>query len=137
MVIALLALVGVFLSMYLTLHKLGYIGHLACAIGSCEQVQSSRWSVLMRIPVAAWGVAFYATTFAIAFTGTQERFTESRTVSWLLLGITGWGVLFSAYLTGLELFVIHGICLYCVSSALLVVVLFVLSVFEARTIPAE
>ena len=69
MVIALLALVGVFLSMYLTLHKLGYIGQLACAIGSCEQVQSSRWSVLMRIPDAAWGVAFYATTFAIAVAG--------------------------------------------------------------------
>jgi uncharacterized membrane protein len=86
----------------------------------------------LRIPVAAWGVAFYATAFVIALAGTQERFAESRRLSWLLFGLTGWGVLFSAYLTALELFVIHGICLYCVSSAVLVVLLFALSASDVR-----
>jgi uncharacterized membrane protein len=132
MLIALLALGGVFLSVYLTLHKLGYIGHLACAIASCELVQSSRWSVLLDIPVAAWGAAFYATTFAIAFLGTQERFADSRAISRLLTAMTGWGVLFSTYLTGLEVFAIHGYCMYCLTSAALVVVLFVLSVRDLR-----
>ena len=35
MIIGTLALVGVFVSTYLTLYKLGYIGTLNCAIGSC------------------------------------------------------------------------------------------------------
>jgi hypothetical protein len=40
---ALVALIGVFLSLYLTMFKLGYIGTLACGSGSCETVQLSKW----------------------------------------------------------------------------------------------
>jgi uncharacterized membrane protein len=130
MVIALLALVGVFLALYLTLYKLGYIGHLACGTGSCERVQSSRWSVLLGMPVAAWGAAFYVTLFVVAFIGTLPKWSDSRTVSRILLGLTAWGLLFTGYLTWLELFVIHGICMYCVSSAVLVVSLFAVSALD-------
>jgi uncharacterized membrane protein len=133
MVVALLALAGVFLALYLTLYKMGYMGELACATGSCERVQSSRWSVLLGMPVAAWGVGFYAVTFSVAFLGTQERWSESRRVSWILFALTGWGLLFTTYLTWLELFVIRGICLYCVSSATLVVAIFGVSAFDLRT----
>jgi uncharacterized membrane protein len=130
MVLALLALLGVFLSAYLTLFKLGYIGHLVCSTGACETVQTSRWSVLMGIPVAMWGLAFYATLLTVALIGIQPQFADTLGISWLLLGLTGWGVLFSGYLTGLELFVIHAICRYCVTSATLVTVMFVVAVME-------
>jgi uncharacterized membrane protein len=123
MMLALLALAGLMLSAYLTLFKLGYIGHLACGIGSCERVQTSRWSVLFGIPVAAWGAAFYIVLLAIAVAGTQPRFADTSRISWVLVALTGWGVLFSAYLTGLELFVIHAICEYCVTSAVVVTVM--------------
>lgn len=120
MVLALLALVGVLLSAYLTLFKLGYIGHLACSVGTCERVQTSRWSMLFGVPVAGWGVAYYVVLLGVAVAGTQPRFADDSRVSWVLLALTGWGVLFSAYLTGLELFVIHAICEYCVTSAVVV-----------------
>jgi uncharacterized membrane protein len=120
MLVALLALVGLFLSLYLTLYKLGYIAQLACAMGSCERVQTSRWSVLFGIPVAAWGAGFYFATLVVAMAGTQPRFAASRGVTRLLTTMTGAGVLFSAYLTWLELFVIHAICMYCVGSAIVV-----------------
>jgi uncharacterized membrane protein len=48
----------------------------------------------------------------------------------LLLALTGWGVLFSAYLTGLELFVIHAICEYCVTSAVVVAAMCALSAVD-------
>jgi uncharacterized membrane protein len=127
MVLALLAIVGLVLSAYLTLFKLGYIGHLACSVGSCEHVQTSRWSVLFGIPVAAWGAGYYATLLLTAVAGTQPCLANESRVSWLLLALTGWGVLFSAYLTGVELFVIHAICEYCVTSALVVTVMCALS----------
>jgi hypothetical protein len=38
MLAALVALAGMFVALYLTLYKLGYIGTLACAVGSCETV---------------------------------------------------------------------------------------------------
>jgi uncharacterized membrane protein len=134
MLLALLALAGVFLSSYLTLYKLGFIGHLACAIGSCERVQTSRWSVLLGMPVAAWGVAFYATTLVVAVAGTQTRFADDPRVSWILLGLTGWGALFSGYLTVVELFVIHAICEYCVTSAALVTIMFAVTLRESRAV---
>jgi uncharacterized membrane protein len=124
MLLALLALLGLFLSSYLTLFKLGYIGHLACGAGSCEVVQTSRWSMLFGIPVAAWGLGFYATMLAIALAGTQPRLVSDPRISWLLLGLSGWAVLFSAYLTLVELMVIHAVCEYCVTSAVLVTVMF-------------
>ena len=42
------------------------------------------------------------------------------------------GVLFSAWLTYLELAVIHAICIWCVTSALIVTVIFVVSVADYR-----
>jgi uncharacterized membrane protein len=132
MLIALLALAGLFLSGYLTLYKLGYVGQLACALGSCERVQSSRWATLFGLPVAAWGVAFYLTTLVVALAGTQPPYAERRSLAGLLAALTGFGVLFSAYLTSLELFVIHGICLYCLASAVIVTAMFGVSVWDWR-----
>jgi hypothetical protein len=50
MLTALIALIGVFLSLYLTLFKLGYIGTLACGTGSCETVQLSKWGDFLGLP---------------------------------------------------------------------------------------
>ena len=132
MLVALLALAGLFLSLYLTLFKLGYIGHLACAAGSCERVQTSRWSMLLGAPVAAWGVAFYLGLLSVAVVGTQPSYAGRPGASRLLLALTSVGLLVSLYLTSLELFVIHAVCLYCVGSAVIVVAAWVLSVADLR-----
>ena len=58
MIVAALALAGIFISVYLTLYKLGVIGELTCSIGSCETVNTSRWSIFLGLPVAAWGLSF-------------------------------------------------------------------------------
>ena len=132
MLIAALAFAGVFLAIYLTLYKIGAIGQLACSVGDCETVNLSRWSRFLGMPVAAWGAGFYVLLFAVALAGTSERFAEDPRVSLALVALTGWGVLFSAWLTYLELFVIHAICMWCVVSAILVTVLFGLSVVDWR-----
>jgi uncharacterized membrane protein len=133
MLMALIALIGVFLSLYLTLYKLGYIGTLACGTGSCEYVQLSKWGTFLGLPVAGWGLGFYAAVLAIAVTGIQERFEGSRRLTVLLVGVTGWGVLFTLWLTYLELFVIHAVCRWCLGSATLTLVLFGLAVWDWRS----
>jgi len=132
MVIAVLALVGFFISVYLTLFKLGIIGQLSCGSGSCDLVNLSAWGSFLGIPVAAWGVGYYASLFAIAFAGAHERWSAHPMVPRLLLLLAGWGLLFSAYLTYLELFVIHAICRWCVASAVIVLVIFGLSLADLR-----
>jgi uncharacterized membrane protein len=132
MTIALLSLVGILIALYLTLYKLGIVGNLSCTVGSCETVNTSRWSMLFGLPVAAWGLGAYVALFLIAFAGTTARYAGSRTVSWLLVAIAGWSVLFSGWLTYLELFVINAICIWCVTSAVLLVAILVASVLDLR-----
>ncbi len=132
MIVAALALAGIFVALYLLLYKLGTIGALNCSVGSCETVNTSKWATFLGLPVAGWGVGFYIGMFALALMGTAERFSQSRAVSSLLVYYSGVGVLFSAWLTWLELFVIHAICQWCVVSAVLVTVIFVICIVDQR-----
>src|SRR4026208_953509 len=120
MLTALVALVGFFVALYLALYKAGMIGSLACGTGGCETVQLSRWATFIGVPVSVWGVGFYLVLFLVALSGTTERFASAAWVSHALLILTAWGVVFSAWLTYLELFVINAICRFCVVSAILV-----------------
>jgi len=129
MIMALIALIGVFVSLYLTLYKLGYIGSLVCGTGSCEYVQLSKWGTFLGLPVAAWGVGYYGAVFVLALASTQERFEDSRRLTGALALLTAWGVVFTIWLTYLELFVIHAICRWCVGSGIMTLLLFGLSMW--------
>ena len=132
MLTTLVALVGVFVAAYLAFYKAGFIETLACGTGSCETVQQSPWAKFLGLPVAVWGVGYYLGVFALSFAGTLPRWADSRRLALALLVLTTWGVVFSGYLTYLELFVIHAICRYCVVSAILAVVLFALTYLDWR-----
>ena len=132
MIVAALALAGIFIGLYLTLYKLGVIGELSCSVGSCETVNTSEWAVFLGFPVAAWGVFFYLDVFAFALAGTMARFEEAPLISWLLVVWSGVGFLFSAWLTYLEVAVIEAICMWCVISALLVTAILVFSLADLR-----
>ncbi len=132
MIVAALALAGIFIGIYLTLFKLGIIGELSCSVGSCETVNTSKWALFLGFPVAAWGVFFYLDVFAIALIGTMPRFERMPLVSWLLVSWSTVGLLFSGWLTYLELAVIQAICIWCVISAVLVALIFILSALDLR-----
>jgi uncharacterized membrane protein len=132
MIVAALALAGIFIATYLTLYKLGVVGELACSVGSCETVNTSRWAMFLGLPVAAWGLFFYLSVFLFAFAGTTPRFEGSKLISGLLLAWSTVGVLFSGWLTYLELAVIHAICIWCVISAGLVALIFLVSALDLR-----
>jgi uncharacterized membrane protein len=132
--LALLAVVGILIALYLTLYKMGVIGVLSCSIGSCETVNTSKWSMLFGIPIAEWGLAAYLALFGLAIAGSAEAREQSVTIARLLVALAGWSLLFSAWLTYLELFVIHAICIWCVTSALLWVVIFAVSAADLRAV---
>jgi len=132
MIVAALALAGIFVSLYLTLYKLGIIGELSCSIGSCETVNTSKWSRFLGLPVAAWGLLFYIDVFAISLIGTFPRFEDERVISIVLVAEAAVGVLFSAWLTYLELAVIQAICIWCVTSAVIVTLILVVSAADMR-----
>ena len=132
MAVALLSTIGIFVALYLTLYKFGIIGELSCSVGSCETVNTSKWSTLLGLPVAAWGLGAYAGLLAIALVGLQPAFEDSHAVSWGLVALSGLSVAFSAWLTYLELFVIHAICMWCVISATIMVLILTASLLDLR-----
>ncbi|HEX8672002.1 MAG TPA: vitamin K epoxide reductase family protein [Longimicrobium sp.] len=126
--IAVLSLLGLFVALYLSMYKWGVMGPIQCTIGGCETVQNSPWSVLFGQPVSVWGLGAYVTLLVVSILGLQPRFADARWVALALFGISGVGVLFSAYLTYLEAAVIHAWCQWCVISAILITLIFLLSV---------
>jgi uncharacterized membrane protein len=128
--IAVLALAGVFVSLYLWLHKLGVIGVLQCGTGGCDTVQASPYADFLGIPVALYGVVGYAVLFALGLAAAQRP--DAPRLDLALAVLASVGVLFTAYLTALELFVIHAICRWCVGSAAIITGIMVLSLAPVR-----
>lgn len=119
-----LAVIGLGLASYLTyVHYAGF-GALVCVGGhgghsSCQTVQSSVWSKLDGVPVALLGLIGYI--FIVGSLVVPDR-EETRLAT---LGLTLIGFGFSAYLTYRELFSIHAICEWCVSSAVILTLLLI------------
>ena len=132
MIVAMLALAGIFVALYLLLYKMGLVGNLSCSIGSCETVNLSEWATFLGAPVAAWGVGFYIVLFGLALASLQDRYADSLGMSKVLVLVSATGVAFSAWLTFLELFVIHAICQWCVVSAVIVTLTFVVALLDLR-----
>jgi uncharacterized membrane protein len=132
MISATLALIGFFIALYLSLYKLNVIGSLTCSVGSCEKVNNTSWAYFAGQPVALWGAAFYLAMFVLAFVATLPANAERRGFSVALTALSGWGLAFSLYLTGIELFVIHAICVWCVTSAVIVTLLFLTCAMDLK-----
>lgn len=136
MAAALLSLVGVFVSSYLYLYKIGKIGTLACGTGGCETVQTSEWARFFGVEVSLIGLIGYLALFLVALAGLQPPLVARRGVALILAVLSGVGVAFAIYLTALELFVIHAICQWCVTSAVIITVVFVAAVLDVRQVRA-
>lgn len=130
MAIAVLALVGLLVSTYLLLYKLGVLGSLVCGTGGCEYVQSSRWAMFLGVPVAGWGVAGYLVLLVIAIVGMQPERARDRTIAAVLLAFAAGGLAFTLYLNALEAFVIHAWCRWCLGSAAIITLIFLFALPE-------
>ena len=132
--IAVLALVGFFVALYLWLHALGYGGAIKCgASGGCEVVQTSQWAVFLGLPVAFYGVVGYVAVFGVALAALRPAALAERSWNVLLAGLTSVGFLFTVYLTYLELFVIHAICRWCVGSAVIITLIWIVSLLSLKS----
>ena len=118
--IAALAAVGLAVAAYLTYVHYADLQPFCTGGGSCERVQTSDESELAGIPVALLGLIGYALILAsLLVPGDAGRFGGA------VLALSGFG--FSLYLTYAEIFVIEAICEWCVTSAVLMTALAVLT----------
>ncbi len=120
-----LSAVGVCLAGYLTyVHYSGITPPCSIKGNPCSQVQKSQYSLFIGIPVALIGLLGY-----IAILGSLlAPESENSRLATLMLTLPGWG--FSMYLTYREVFTLHKICEWCVSSAVLLTIITALSIWR-------
>ena len=136
MIIALLALAGLFLSWYLWLYKTGAVGTLVCGSGGCESVQFSEYSVFLGVDVTLIGMLGYLAIAVVAVWGVGPSRADSLAPSIILAGLGGGALLFTLRLKFLEFFVIGAVCSWCVVSALLVLAIAVLGWSDLQRVRA-
>lgn len=123
-----LAGLGAIDAIYLTWIKVQRETALFCAPGEgCDIVNTSPYSELAGIPIAIFGLGMYMLIMAVLVV--ESRWAYGRLA---VFGLALTGTLYSAYLTYLELAVIHAVCPYCVISALLITALLVLALIRLR-----
>jgi uncharacterized membrane protein len=91
---------------------------------TCLKVQTSVWSKVGPIPVSLIGLIGYIAIFLALLAPDRDE------IRVLTVGMTLFGVCFSGYLTYRELFTLHEICEECVTSAVLVTLLFIAAVWR-------
>lgn len=124
--ILILAFLGLADSIYLTQHKLSGTP-LLCNIqnlSGCNIVAASQYSQIFGIPLAEFGVLFYAVLFVLA---ALEIVIFDQILRRALQAVSFVGVLSSLYFTFLQIFVINAACIYCIASALIALFIFILA----------
>ncbi|MBN1668911.1 MAG: vitamin K epoxide reductase family protein [Anaerolineales bacterium] len=125
----LLALVGLADSAYLTYIKLANATASCGNIGDCDAVNSSPYAEFAGIPIALFGAGAYLAILALLLM--EPRLKLAADYSRLaVLGISLAGVIYSAYLTYIEVAVLYAICPYCVLSALVITAIFGLALIR-------
>jgi len=134
-----LALLGVADATYLTLeHFSGASVEIVCAVpdnvffarfADCGQVLESEYATLFGFPVALLGLIYYALLLILAFATSFKK-------RWGAVGamlVSGAGILMSVWFVYLQGWVLDAWCLYCLVSALVTALFFILSLVLART----
>ncbi|HYH00062.1 MAG TPA: thioredoxin domain-containing protein [Terriglobales bacterium] len=125
-------LVGLFDSVYLTWAYTSQAHSMVCLGGGCDVVRNSPYAYPFGIPLPIAGVVMYVVLAGLALAELHLP-SRSETIWRLITIISGAGLLFSAWLTYLEAFVIHGWCSWCVVQAIAVAIVFALAISIVRS----
>jgi uncharacterized membrane protein len=123
-----LTFVGIGIAGYLTyVHYRGFAP--VCAFhGGCEKVQASKYAKVGGVPVPLIGLIGYVSILGtLLVRGELARLATA--------GLAIFGMLFSGYLTFLELFTIHALCQWCLGSATVMTLIAVLATIRALRAP--
>lgn len=132
-----LAVVGMGIAGYMSFVAVAGAEAVCGPVGDCNAVQQSPFAILFGVlPVSVLGLFGYLallTAWGAAAWGPDALKPHAWTVAWAMAWI---GTAFSAYLTFLEPFVIGAICAWCISSALVMVVMLAGATARAATAPS-
>jgi uncharacterized membrane protein len=128
-----LSAIGLVDSCYLAWIKLANQEIMCADVGGCDVVNSSRYSEIGGIPIALIGAVAYLVILLLLLMDNRSDFLQENSALYVF-GLSLVGTLYSVYLTYLEVEVINAVCPYCVLSAVMMLFIFILSIFRLRQV---
>jgi uncharacterized membrane protein len=129
----LLAVLGAAIASYLTYVAIWEEGNAFCTgIGDCRRVQQSQYARVAGTPVAVFGLAMYTGLLAMLALRRWRPQVLPRPLAVWTVALAAGGVIYSGYLTWLEIAIIQAICVWCVTSAAVVTAICVLALPDLR-----
>ncbi len=128
-----LCLIGLGVAAYLAFVETTHTEAVCGPVGDCNTVQQSEYARLFGIlPIGVLGIAGYIAIIIAWFINQYSRGRLADYAALAMLGMTAFGTLFSIYLTFLEPFVIGATCAWCLTSAMIMTLLLLLSLRSGR-----
>jgi len=125
----LLALIGLAVSIYMTVYKYTGFDDMCLGSGDCHTVNFSRYADINGIPVAVFGVIGYASILLVHWLERKNEFIEDNG-SMILFGISLIGFFFTLWLVYVEVALIKAYCPFCITSQISMTLIFILSVIR-------
>ena len=123
LLIAIIAFIGMMDALFLSIER--NAGPIPCHIThGCNDVLTSRYSAVAGIPISWFGLAFYLLIFSLAIFELMGTAKTLQRIFWPALA----AIIISAGLVGIQAFILKTFCEYCLLSAILVSLIFLLSI---------
>ncbi len=132
-ILPVLAIIGFGVALYLSYVEVTRATAVCGPVGNCNSVQESVYARLFGvIPIGLMGIIGYLAILAawLLRIYTPEKYHNILSIS--IWGMAWFGVLFSIYLTFLEPFVIGATCAWCISSAIIMTLILLISTAPAK-----
>ena len=126
---AILTILGAADSLYLLIYKLTGNSRMCLGNGGCHDVNFSPYSEIYGIPVSLLGMSAFLVILCILILESRLKLAKENGPL-AIFGISLAGVAFTAYLTYLEVYVIHAICPFCVAAAVIITSIFILAIIR-------
>ena len=111
------AIAGAGISTYLLVEYLSGNGGICVTGSGCDEVRLSAYAYPLGIPMPLYGLVFYVVAAWVAWRSLGPAPLFGVPPRAVLAGLGAAGIAVSAVLTGLEAFVIHAFCTWCLAQA--------------------
>lgn len=124
-----LLVVGLSVSIYMTIFKITGNEGMCLGSGDCSTVNASRFSEVNGIPVAVIGIGGYLAILGIVLLENRNSFLKQNGTL-MVFGLSLGGFLFTLWLVYVELVQLKAICPFCVTSQVAMTLIFIVAVIR-------
>ena len=124
-----LVLVGLLVSIYMTIYKITSNDAMCLGSGDCSTVNASKYAEVNGIPVAVIGILGYLAILAVHYFENRNRFFKQNSTL-MIFGMALTGFIFTVWLIYVEIALLKALCPFCVTSQISMTAIFIIAVIR-------